>query len=409
MEKEINMFVVTGMFVPSNDTVTILNYKRLKNLDLKFDVFALKSNFDNSIVKELENDEDFKKFNIEYFKNYDELITTNKPYLLILGLFNMILFVYKAIKKFESKPYKYLYTSSIPGISHIIGYFIKKKYKDVIWIASFSDPIYKSPYKNDPNLKQRSLLYQLMFKVGSFIFMNDIFEKLPIKYADKLIFICEHQKNFTLSLYPNKKELELKSKIMPLTYLKNWSIYQKLIENKNKTNTKLTISHLGRLYGLRKIDSLIDALIKLKQEIPNLENMLLINQYSEIQKEDVKKIKQHGLENIFIINPKVNYQQSLEVMCNSDVLLLCDTIMENEKIQPYLPSKIIEYLLLKKPILTISLPNSPAYTILQKYKQNFISNDSEEIKEFLKKFLLDIPSYNYSIEELENSNFNLLK
>ena len=35
-------------------------------------------------------------------------------------------------------------------------------------------------------------------------------------------------------------------------------------------------------------------------------------------------------------------------MKNADILVLFDTIMEDEKIQPYLPSKIIEYLLLNK-------------------------------------------------------------
>ena len=34
------MFVVPGSFVPYNDTVTLLTYKRLRNLDLDMDVFC---------------------------------------------------------------------------------------------------------------------------------------------------------------------------------------------------------------------------------------------------------------------------------------------------------------------------------------------------------------------------------
>ena len=54
------MFVVPGSFVPFNDTVTLLSYKRLRNLDLDMDVFAFKGKEDPGLVKELEKDEDWK-------------------------------------------------------------------------------------------------------------------------------------------------------------------------------------------------------------------------------------------------------------------------------------------------------------------------------------------------------------
>ena len=34
------MFIVPGSFVPFNDSVTLLSYKRLRNLDLEMDVFT---------------------------------------------------------------------------------------------------------------------------------------------------------------------------------------------------------------------------------------------------------------------------------------------------------------------------------------------------------------------------------
>ena len=41
--------------------------------------------------------------------------------------------------------------------------------------------------------------------------------------------------------------------------------------------------------------------------------------------------------------------------------------MPKAKIQPYLPSKIVEYLMLQKPILGICDNNSPSYRILKEY------------------------------------------
>ena len=59
------MFVVPGSFVPFNDTVTLLTYKRLKNLDLDMDVFCFKGKEDKSLLAELEKDPDFNKFKIK--------------------------------------------------------------------------------------------------------------------------------------------------------------------------------------------------------------------------------------------------------------------------------------------------------------------------------------------------------
>ena len=51
------MFVVPGPFVPHNDTITLLTYKRLRNLDLDMDVFAFRGKEDQGLLKELEKDE----------------------------------------------------------------------------------------------------------------------------------------------------------------------------------------------------------------------------------------------------------------------------------------------------------------------------------------------------------------
>ena len=60
------MLIIPGGFVPYNDTVTLLLYKRLRNLDYRFDVLALRGDADDGIAAELEKDVNFKKFNIRY-------------------------------------------------------------------------------------------------------------------------------------------------------------------------------------------------------------------------------------------------------------------------------------------------------------------------------------------------------
>ena len=402
------MFVVPGCFVPYNDTVTLLSYKRLRNLDLDMDVFAFKGKEDKGLRDELENDENFKKFSIKYTDDLDWAVPRNYPVRLPAGLFLMNKYVSDALKEFEKKDYKYLFTSIVPGISHIAGYKIKKKHPNVIWYASFSDPFKGSPYKKT-DLSNNNLIYKIMFNVGAYCLYNDRYEQRAVMNADKLIFICEEQRDFTLQQYPDYEKLKEKSVIMPLTYIPDWKMYKNIIDAPRTNRDRKQAVHLGRLYGLRKPTVFIEALRELKKEDEKLSEKVVFHQYSEIQPYDVQKIKEYGLEDLFVIHDKVSYNESIEIMKNADILVLFDTLMPEEKIQPYLPSKIVEYLLLKKPILGICGNNSPSYRILKEYGYNTVGCGKEEIKENIKRVITGETDSDYSLDKLSSDSYRMIK
>ena len=402
------MFVVPGSFVPFNDTVTLLTYKRLRNLDLDMNVFAFKGKEDPGLLKELHKDERFDKFNIKYTSELDWAIPRYHPIRLPAGLFLMNKYVHDSLKEFKKDNYKYLFSSIVPGISHIAGYKIKKKHPDVIWYASFSDPFKGSPYKK-ADLANNSVIYKLMFGVGSFCLYNNRYEEVAVNHADKLIFICEEQRDFTLHQYPNYEELLKKSIIMPLTYIPEWEMYKSILNTPKVSNKTRQAVHLGRLYGLRRPDTFIEALRQLKDEDQNLSQKIVFHQYSEIQPSDVKKIKDEGLEDLLIIHDKVSYDESIEVMKNADILVLFDTLMPEAEVQPYLPSKIVEYLLLKKPILGICGSNSPSYRILKEYGYNTVGCEAEQIKENIKKIIDNDLVPEYSLEKLDCNYYRMIE
>ena len=180
-------------------------------------------------------------------------------------------------------------------------------------------------------------------------------------------------------------------------------MYRQMVESERHEHTPRRAVHLGRLYGLRRIDTFIEALRELKQEDPELKNRIIFEQYSEIQKEDVEKIREYGLEDVFRIYPKVNYQKAVEIMKNADILLLFDTIMDGAPVQPYLPSKILEYLLLRKPILGICQDNSPSYRILKRYGHRAAYAPSE-IRESVSAIMQDHSEYDYPLDDLDSEN-----
>ena len=401
------MFVIPGSFVPFNDTVTILSYKRLRNLDLNMDVFCFKGKEDPSLLKELENDEQFKKFNIKYTSDLDWAIPRNYPLRLPVGLLLMNKYASDALKEFEKGKYEYLFTSIVPGISHIAGYKIKKKHPEVKWVASFSDPFKGSPYKRT-DLTDRSVFYKIAFNVGAYVLYNNRYEEVAIKNADRLVFICEEQRDFTLRQYPNYDELLKKSVIYPLTFIPEWKMYSDLLDTPEINHPVKQAVHLGRLYGLRKIDSFLEALKELKEEMPDLNEKIVFHQYSEIQAPDVKKIKDYHLEDVFILHDKVTYKESVEIMKDADVLVLFDTLMPEAKTQPYLPSKIVEYLMLKKPILGICDSNSPSYRILKEYGFDTVGSDKEQIKKNIIDLIKETKVPDYDLTKLDNSTYSIL-
>ena len=194
---------------------------------------------------------------------------------------------------------------------------------------------------------------------------------------------------------------------MPLTYVPEWKMYKDIIDAPKTSNTIKQAVHLGRLYGLRKIDSFLLALKELNEEIDDLEKKIVFHQYSEIQPADLQKIKEYGLSELFIVHDKVSYQQSIEIMKHSDILVLFDTLMPVAEVQPYLPSKIVEYLLLKKPILGVCDSNSPSYRILKEYGFDTVGSDKQIIKDNILKLIKDNRIIDYSLDKLNSNNYEM--
>lgn len=399
------MLVIPGPFVPYNDTLTLLNYKRLAYLDLSFDVLAIGAREDESIKRELANDENYSKFNVKRILDYKKMDIVRNPFCLPYFIFAYFKYRVEALKLIKNNEYDYLYTASHPGMVHLIGKEIKRIKPNIKWFASFSDPIKGSPYKNDPEVNKRSIFYQIAFKIGTFFYVGDYYEEAAVKNADNLVFICEEQRDFTCGQYKDTEKLINKSMIIPLSIDDNWQMYRDLLlETKKQTNKPLIASHLGRVYGLRKIDEFLLALKELKEDEIISSDIIVFNQYDEIDEKTKQLVNDYNLGDIFKIHEKVSYKESIEIMKDSDILLLFDSLMPKEKIQPYLPSKIAEYLILKKPILALCGKNSPSYRIINKSRCGVTGETKEELKQALIDLISETKFEDYNARILLTRN-----
>ena len=387
--------------MPHNETVTQISYKILCNLDYEIDVIAFKSSEDDYFSDFVKKDKKMKKISVHYI-NYDweelKLSAKNLNVFKIKKLMN--LYAKESIKMAEKNNYDYVISFSVPNYTHISGYKVKRKYKDKIkWIACFSDPITNNIYIE--NMKKNGLKNYLFCFFLKLLQYNGKIEKNALKYSNRLIFICDELRDYVTK---GKKEYLDKSIIYPITYVKEWINYKKLkaigINNKQRKNNKLTFAHFGNIYGLRKIDKFLDAIYELKKEGEIDFSKIEIHQYGDIDRTTRLVLANHEDDNIIQVHERVDYDKCIDIMNNNDVLIIFDTI-SNNKIQPFLPSKIVDYLLTNKPIFAVTMKESPLYRMIND-NHICVSYNIDEIKNGFKKQVLEFKQVNNNVDSYDN-------
>lgn len=379
-------FAITGPFVPTNEPMTLLSYKHLRSLDVFCHVVAQKYTIDESLSKKLDKDIKFKNFDITYLGNYNDALFSIKNVNLIKALYNVKKYIKQVVKMYSRETYDFIYTSSFPAYTIRAAAKIKKIDSKIKWIASFTDPINESPYKKDlRTFKEYSLIEKIAFLVYTYFYVNEKDEIMAFENADILVFICEEQRDFMIEQYLKKNnhlskmELLNKSVIFPLNYIPEWNDV-KVIDCKRGNANKFVLAHFGRVYGLRDATKFIEAVSKLIRENKEVVNVLEIKQFGEFRQSDIKLIKSLELEKIFKIFDKIPYEECIVEMNKADALLIFDTIMPDNEIQPYLPSKVLEYSLIGKNVLTVTSKRSPSYRIAIESNAIIAFNEVDNIK-----------------------------
>ena len=383
--------VVPGPFLPYNDTITQLCYKHLRLLDMEYDVCALSNEAkDPDFERFLSNDPYYNKFHIHNVDKYNNVFFSIKNVNLFKGLRHMKKYIEKAVSMYDG--HDYLYTNTFPCYTIRAGVELKKTHPSIKWIASVSDPINHSPYKYDiVRFQSLPLPEKIAFNLYCKYYVVDEDERDAFEQADLLVFICEEQRDFMIEQYQKyfhripEEEIRKKCVIVPLNYIPEWNQFIPNLEY--KPNDTYTLAHFGRIYGLRFIEEFLYAFKEFTTKYPDLK--IQVEQYGEFKKTDLKLIKELNLSSYFKIHEKVPYAECIERMKESDAVLLFDTILDEDKIQPYLPSKIMEYSLLKKNVLAVTTKRSPSYRIMKNTDAIACEYDRKAILKGLEELIIE--------------------
>lgn len=294
---------------------------------------------------------------VRYFRIFPYWRLFWTPFIIISG-----------IRAINTEKIDMIYSRSGAINSHIAALIIKYFFK-IPWVISFSDP-----WINDPNRLNRNKILPAI--------IPEYFEKhiecILLNNADKIILTTNSQKEDFLARYSLK--IAEKISIIPNSFDFNENMHNNNLLN---IHQPLIASYAGTFSDTRTPEPLFIALNQLNKEI-NLNNKIRVRfigglgKYKElILKYDLKEIVE---EIDFVDREKIiNYYYQ------SDILLLIDS----ETHFMCLPTKLVEYIFIGKPIFAISSDKGESENLITRTKTGFCVSPRNifEIQMLLKKII----------------------
>lgn len=231
---------------------------------------------------------------------------------------------------------KVIYSRSMWAGSHVAAELYKKAHPEVIWYAEFSDPVYMT-IGNQPRKASKTFLEKdeglnnFWFSIEQSVYEN----------ADYVIFTNENQREYMLGYYPNKETCDCvrkKSLVMnhPVIAHKYCELFHANLE---LDPDDINIAYFGSFYANRRADDLWSLLDDKRVKL-----YLFISDSGDMN--DIGSLPER-----VIIHDSLKYFEFLNAASRMDYLVLMDTTFEIPEINPYLPSKLADYLTAETPII----------------------------------------------------------
>lgn len=404
MKKFSDELIISFLFPPSTNISGINVYKRIVENNRIVDV--LQAKYDKS-------DED-------QFKDISGLI--NQRLLIDIDCdedkpFCISKFVDKAIKAIENN-YSKIYSRSWFMANHFLAFEYKLRHNSTFWTAEFSDPLRFNVSNREYSPKNMTVsdkgfikkvnneIEILNNKTGNeFPFVEDgstsyfICEYLVYLFADKITFTNHNQQEVMLNKFP----IDIKDYVLAKSEIKHHSTLPVEYYNLKKAKLKLdndliNIAYFGNwYYGRRHFEGLFYALESLDHKYKDKIRLHIFINDKKLLKRLVSPL---SCKEYIKIRKPMPYFKFLNATTQFDVLIVNDlSTKDNFELNPYLPSKLSDYLGSSSDIWAISENGSTLSKADTKYKSDIHDYESSALE--LVKILNDngFADDNYSLGE----------
>ena len=385
--------------VENNETVDVLQAKRSGNLNSQLNEY-IEEYIDERIQIDIDCEVDWTDCIFKYVK---------------LGI--------NAIKR----DYKKVYSRSWLMGNHFLAFEYKLKNPAVFWTAEFSDPLIYDLSNKPKTYKQmvvddEGYIDKINDQIKVFNQNNNtsfplieydssayfIAEYLVYLFADKVVFTNNNQREIMLRQFP----VDVYDWVLAKSEVKRHPTledkYYHIGEAKlNLDEELINIAYFGAdYYGKRHFEALFYALESLNHEY---KNKIKLHLYINDKKLIKRLISTLSAKDNIVVKKPLDYLTFLNATTKFDVLIVNDVITkDNFKINPYLPSKLSDYLGSSSDVWALCEKGSTLSAADVRYKSDI--HDFDSCGETLVQILHDngFVDDNYSFDEYYNRRLTSL-
>ncbi len=260
--------------------------------------------------------------------------------------------LFASLKLIHKYKIKIIYTTSPPHSAHLGGLFLKWISR-AKWVADFRDDWTGGESQPNPTIFHS--------------FFNKLFEKFVLKFADRIIAMCDHLTN---NLRRKGGSYFKSDRFITITNGYDAEDFSELLNL--EPHSKFTITHSGSISKVSDPEAFLKAIHSLFEQNAHFQDQVQIQFFgTDIFNYFEGTVKKFGLEkNILPIRYLPHHEVLPEVM-KSHLLLLTINKRTNEEI---ITGKVFEYLGSGKPILLISGEGEVA-RLIQTLNRGTVVND----------------------------------
>lgn len=234
-----------------------------------------------------------------------------------------------------------------PWSDHLVGLRLHRRHR-LPWVAHFSDPWVDSPYVDgSPWLRSRAARMESDVVLG----------------ADGLVFVTQQTADVVMRKYPD--DCRRKVHVVPHGYDRaQMPQMPQIAAETRESPRRLRLVYTGRFYeGLRTPGPLFEALASLRRQgrITDELELILVGPGMSAFEPDVRRL---GLGAVVSLAGRQPYAEALRAAASADVLIVVDAPSRTPSL--FLPSKLVDYLMLRKPMLGLTPQDGASADLLRR-------------------------------------------
>jgi len=265
---------------------------------------------------------------------------------------------------FAGRAHRSVYSRAMFPASHVAAARHKLRHPEIRWRAEFSDPLSKDVHGQDrPAVVRRGPLLAELRKglrevgVGApdHLLLLPWVEHLAYALADEIVFTNENQRDYMLGYCPDPALRERVAERSSVSHHPTLPppFYRREPSTYDLDPDRVHVGYFGVFYATRGLTEVTDAFARLPGHV---RSRVQLHVFTTGPEEVAAGVAAAGLGDVVRVNGYRPFLEFLHLTTRFDVLLVNDA--DHEGINPYLPSKLSDYLGSGSDIWAISQPGS---------------------------------------------------